>query len=469
MSDAALLNRKERPLITDSVAWFRWSPQLAKLFEFDSRFADQDGNAVTVQLWERDGDFIKLPRAAFPVGVVDERTPGVKCKFPHAPVPRKNQVEVFDQTVAFLRAGQSGIVEAYTGFGKTVLGMYAIHAIGVKTLIITTKDDVYRQWIDAAKQFLQLPDHLIGEIRANRCEVIGPVVCVAMIHSLSKPNKYPPEVLALFDDFGLVIFDEVQRLPADQFQACAAMFKARLRLALSAAFRRKDGKDLVILTNIGPVRVKTKAELMVPKVIIVPTDWKCPRYYQKGEDGQLIADPSGQPRRFVMPHSGGRTSRIEKVLMRDDARSDLIASYIKQAYDKGRTIVVFSTLHEHLLALARACKAAGVPKPDMMFYIHATSKAEKAKRALDLAKTRVAFTTPGMMGEGTDADQLDTCVLAMPRADVMQAVGRIRRTREGKRTALVIDFADYDSPIFTGYAASRLKWYKSIGAEIIQA
>ena len=69
-----------------------------------------------------------------------------------------------------------------------------------------------------------------------------------------------------------------------------------------------------------------------------------------------------------------------------------------------------------------------------------------------------------MMGEGTDIDWLDTCILAMPRAHVIQPVGRIRRACEDKKPPVVIDIIDEDSPVFKNYAKSRAKWYISIGA-----
>ena len=116
-----------------------------------------------------------------------------------------------------------------------MLGYHAAYVVGRKTLVITTKDDIYKQWLEGAKKFLGLPDHLIGEIRGDKCEVNGTAFCVAMIHSLSKDGKYPDWVTK---GFGLVIFDEVHRLPAQQFSTVADKFPALLRLGLSAHAER---------------------------------------------------------------------------------------------------------------------------------------------------------------------------------------------------------------------------------------
>ena len=54
------------------------------------------------------------------------------------------------------REGALTLVGAPPGWGKTVLGFHAAAAIGRKTLVITTKDDIYKQWYDGAKTFLGL-------------------------------------------------------------------------------------------------------------------------------------------------------------------------------------------------------------------------------------------------------------------------------------------------------------------------
>lgn len=451
MTSLASLTRHDRPLITDSDAWYPYSYELAEQYRFKPRFGE------SVMLHKRDGDFIRLPRELCPIGKVDKRTCGKSVTFGKCPSPRPEQVEIFAQTIQFLLDGRSGIVSAYTGWGKTVLGLYVAAQLHVKTLVVTTKDDIYRKWYDDAKRFLDLPDHEVGEIRGNKCEIVDTKFVVAMIQSLSKDGKYTTELQKYFDEFGLVIFDEVQRLPADHFQVAASMFKAKLRLGLSANFKRSDGKELLILAHIGPVRAQTTEELMIPEIIRVSTQWQCPKVYRKNKDGtkDLIS----------FPHEAGRTSQMETNIAQDLQRSNLIAGYFKTCFDKGRKIAAFSTTHEHLMALGAAAVKAGIPKGEIGFYIGSTGKKAIAERDEAIEK-RLVLTTYGMMGEGTDRDDFDTCFLCMPRANVLQPVGRIRRQHEGKRSPVVFDFLDDDSPVFKGYGFGRLKWYVSIKADV---
>ena len=63
------------------------------------------------------------------------------------------------------------------------------------------------------------------------------------------------------------------------------------------------------------------------------------------------------------------------------------------------------------------------------------------------------------LGEGFDVPELDTLVLATPKSDVEQAVGRILR-QKNKNEPIVIDIVDSFS-IFKGQYYKRRKFYKS--------
>ena len=448
LAGIAELMRSDPPLSLGAVAVYPYSKTKEKNYRFQSKFDDE----VLLHRVSPDGKFIFLPRALCPVGPDDARVSGLAVDYPKSPVPRDYQVELFDKTATFLRAGQSGVVCAATGWGKTVLGCHAAYVTGVKTIVITTKEDIYDQWVLAAKTFLGLKPEEIGEIRGDKCEVVGTKFCVALIQSLSKKDKYPAWI---DEEFGLVIFDEVHRVPADQFSEVVYMFRAKLRLGLSATPNRLDGKELVWQAHIGPLRASSKVELLVPKVLLVRSNWSCPRRYLKSGDGL----PDVLVR---MHHEAGKTATIEKIIGADSERNHLIGGLIKDAFDKGRKTVVFSTQHEHLKALQRVCVKLEIPGRMMGFYVGATTKAEKATRERE--KTRpILFTTYSMMSEGTSLDWLDTCILAMPRSHVIQPVGRIRRDYAGKHPPVVIDVMDTDSPVFEGYSKSRAKWYEAIG------
>jgi superfamily II DNA or RNA helicase len=457
MASLSELVRADKPLRTGATAIYPYHPKTERKYRFMSRFDDE----VLLHKVSDCGKFIHLPRALCPSkGEVDNRC-DAWLQYPKGPTPRPNQVELFEEVRSFLKKGLSGIACAYTGWGKTVLGYDAAYSTGQKTLVITTKDDIYQQWIDGAcgqngqPNFLGLSRDEVGEIRGDKMEITGKKFCVAMIHSLSKDGKYPDWIRKAF---GLVIFDECHRVPAEQFQTTVDMFDARLRLGLSATPNRADGKELVVFAHIGPIRAKTEAELMVPKVLRFKSDWKCPMVFRTAKDGSRTV--------CKLPHEPGKTTHIEKMLAKDTFRNRLCADIIMSAYEKGRTIVVFSTLHEHLRNIHQQLdQVYGVKGRHIGYYVGASTKAEQALR--ETAKVKpILLTTFNMMGEGTSIDWIDTGLCAMPRSNVVQPCGRIRREYPDKKPIVWMDIVDNDSPVFQGYARKRMEWYKSIGCTI---
>jgi superfamily II DNA or RNA helicase len=444
------LIRHDDPVRTGALCWYPMSMAITQKYRFVSRYDEE----VLLHQPSADGHAVGLPRALCPVGPNDERVVGRKVLFPCCPAPRPHQEQVFAETIDFLLKGYSGLVRAYTGWGKSVLGVYAAYHVGRPVLVITTKDDIYEQWLGEARDKLSLPPERIGQIRADKCTVKGRDFVVGMIHSLSKPGRYPEWIRG---EFGLVIFDECHRVPADQFQAVAGMFPALLRLGLSATMERADGKELLVQAHIGPVRLETEHQLMVPKVLRFRSDWQCPR--------KLYTMTDGTRKVMRIPHEAGKTTHIEKLLAADPDRNKFLGELVKTAYDKGRKLVVFSTLHEHLQAIQRQAIKAGVKGRDIGWYIGATNKAEEEQRERDKVKP-VLLTTYSMMGEGTNLPWLDCGLQATPRANVEQPAGRIRREYDGKPEPVWMDVVDADSPVFVGYAASRLDWYRKVGCVV---
>lgn len=443
----------EKPLRTGATAVYPYSKALADKYRFRGRFDDED-----VLLHRVDGKYIHLPRGLCPVGEIDMRTDGEAVVFPKAPIPRDYQVELFKEVGELCKQRLSGVVVAMTGWGKTALGFHAAYTMQRKTLVITTKEDIYDQWRERAELFLGLKPHEIGEIRGDKCEVIGTKFCVALIQSMSKADKYPDWIA---EGFGLVIFDECHRVPATQFSAVADMFPAKMRLGLSATPKRADGKEKLLFAHIGPIRATASVEQLVPKVLVFASPWTCPRTVKRDKTTGKLTRPQ-------VPHMAGKTVHIEKTIATNKARNSLVASLIKTAYEKGRSIVVFTSLHVHVEAIKKACVAeCSIPIKDIGVYVGSKNKAEKEQREKDTKKP-IVLTTYKMCGEGTDFPWLDTCILAMPLSNVAQPVGRIRRQFENKRHLIVMDIVDDDSHVFAKYAANRRKWYESIKAEVLE-
>lgn len=429
-----------QPNMVHSASVYPDDPQIRSHF---TRLSSYDEDIVLYKVRNTIGgkSWLWAPREACPMAEVDRRAVGESVNFHLKFEPRnKEQARVIAEASDLLVKDQSFIIRAPTGFGKTAVTMPLIAAVGRKTLIVVTKEDVKIQWRKAVKQFLQLSDNDIGYIQGDICNVVGKKVVIAMIQSACKEGRYPK---GTFSSFGLFIADEVHRLGADQFSQVAWQVPALVRLGLSATPKRKDGKDIIFRSHIGPVRVVTDQIPMVPKIIRVVSDWTPP---------------------YKMKVVAGRTMHVNKAIAGDRARNALMADFISQAYSKGRNVVFFSDLREkHLEPMFDFLRMRGIPARDIGFYVGGLTEHQQ-----DVAKAKqVVLTTYAMCSEATDAPWWDTAVLGTPRSDVVQIVGRITREYPDKNPPVVFDVIDLKPPILQGYAKSRLRFYQELGAEVV--
>jgi hypothetical protein len=402
-----------------------------------------------VSLAMRKGKSLLVPRNLVPFALwygKDHCTDGtvfksfaVNCNF----APRnEDQKRVLGLSSKLLKAGKSHVIEASTGFGKTVIGVALSAFVGLKTLVIVNKRDMMAEWADAFLKFTTLSKKDIGFIQQNVCEYENKSVCIGMIHSLAK-DKYPVE---LYDQFGLVIWDECHHVPADTFKTTGFLFPAARRLGLSATPRRIDGKEFVVEAHIGEVCVKAKLIPVPPKILVQKSTFKLPRVSRNGNT-------------IPMPHEPGKVMHIHKMLARFVPRNKLIAKFVKASYDKGRYTVVMSDLgiDLHLKVLHDCIGGAGVPENEIAYYVGGMKESELEK---SITK-KVVLATYGMTAEATDVPWWSAMVLATPRANVQQAIGRILREYPDKPQPVIFDIVDEDSWVFREYFSKRFKTYTS--------
>jgi hypothetical protein len=334
---------------------------------------------------------------------------------------------------------------------NTYVGAVVAGKLAQKTLIVVTKNDLTTSWRETLTKFMGQSPSSIGHVQQNVLKYENCQFTIAMIHTLVE-REYDQK---FYEAFGLIIFDECHRLGADYFAQACSKFNATHRLGLSATPERSDGKQDLFQAHIGPVMVRGKWVPMSPKVLVKKTGFKLPMAWQRSETGQWVKAPMK-----VVP---GRMAPVTKVLADDYNRNQEIVKFVKSAYDAGRNTVVMSDLIDgHLTPLFHLLAKAGIPGEHIGYY-HGQVKKEN----LEANKLkRVVLATYLMCGEGTNVVQWDTLVLATPRSNVKQPIGRIMRFAEGKKTPVVLELVD-DNEVLKAFHFSRLKQYYSVKAEIV--
>lgn len=356
----------------------------------------------------------------------------IKMEWEHMDIPfignlRPAQKMLYQQTIDQLANSHGGIIKATTGVGKTVLALALASHYKMPTLVIVPTETIMKQWIDAIKKFTGLD---AGIIRQNICEVKA--ITVGMIHSLAFRSSYGIE-----DMFGLVIFDECHTVGAELFSRVAPMFKCMYRIGLSATPRRKDGMDNIFLWHIGKVVATHEAFDISPKIVIV-------NYYsQATSQAGCVWNGDLQLGRY--------TNKIAS----DTKRSEVLSYFIWEAYKKGRHILLLS---DRLKQLDNIYKLLS-PKTGEGVLGYMTGKLKQKDRQILLA-------TYSCAGIGFDKPILDTLILATPRTDIEQAVGRLLRKAVKEHRPTVIDFVDTASPIMVRWGVAREKFYKKCKGEV---
>ena len=418
------------PLSTGAASVYPYSDELAERFVALSRFDDP----YPMHRVFGKGEFIAIPRNLAPVGPNDQRDRGTPYPFVSNFEPRsKAQSRIISESTGLLMKGESFVTQAPTGFGKTWIAQEVIARVGVRTLIVVTKEDLRDEWIKVAGEVLGIKR--VGLIQGDICDR-GAAITVGLVQSLSRFYRYPP---ATFEGIGLTIFDEVHRVAADHFSNTCWILPSMLRWGLSATPKRQDGKEALIKACIGPVRVRTDQATLVPIVYRAKTEMRFPKMTQRP----------------------GRMGHFEKILAANLRRNHYIARFVATCYKRGRRTIIFATTKQHLSNLHAACKKVGIPVEDMAYYIGGLTKQER----LDATEKRVILATYAYTAEATNIPWLDTLVMATPRSDVIQIVGRILREYEGKKQPAILDLED-PLRMWTNYATKREEFYQSVGSDI---
>merc|ERR1711871_564777 len=167
---------------------------------------------------------------------------------------RPNQEIIMNEILPKLEKKDGGLLCLGCGEGKTVLGLYIATAFKVKTLVIVHKTFLLNQWKERAEQFT---DANIGLIRQNKIDIDGKDIVIGMLQSISK-EKYEEN---LFDDFGMVIFDEAHHAPSRYFSRALPIIACKKTLALSATPYRTDKLEKVLFWYFGDILYKAQKKM----------------------------------------------------------------------------------------------------------------------------------------------------------------------------------------------------------------
>jgi hypothetical protein len=270
-----------------------------------------------------------------------------------------------------------------------------------------------------------------------------------MIQTLcSETRKYTSDQ---FNEFGFAIFDECHHLGAEYFSRSLLRIQCRHMLGLSATPERTDGLSKIFLWFLGPIayQIKTRDADETVRVIAyrfessetafkkTPVNWK----------GEVIR--------------ARLLNQIADFKPRTKYLSERLVEFVKE----GRKLLILSDRLGHLNDFETEFKYAGIT--DIGYYIGGLKQ-----KVLDEAeKKAVILATYAMAAEAMNIPALNTVLLATPKSNVEQSIGRILREKKEVRkySPIILDVIDHQHHGCIGQYNKRRKFYKTCGYKVYVA
>lgn len=409
-----------------------------------------------IQCFDEDSDFVMLPIGLeetfieicasynVKVNIVDKRFQGNSIDVAFHGDLREKQMEAVEKLLAV----SNGILHANTAFGKTVTAIAMIAERQINTLIIVDRVSLLEQWRERLSVFLNVSKNEIGVIGGGKKKPTGKID-VAISQSLYRDNR----VSDLVKGYGQIICDECHHVSAVGFEQIMKNSPAKYKYGLTATLKRKDGKERIVLMQLGPVRYKDLSKVtseLEHKVLVQETG----------------IDVDDSKIEFT-------TNELYDYLYVNPIRNAQILMDVKNCLDEKRYPIILTERKEHIELLEKELSSyvkvyklhGGLKKKvreSIMEELHGLPETER----------RVIIATSKYVGEGFDYPILDTLFLTLPiswSGRVKQYAGRLHRDYHEKKEVRIYDYLDSQIDSAMKMYGKRSKGYRSMGYEIIES
>ena len=338
---------------------------------------------------------------------------------------RDYQTAVMDTYLKAIKFGKqeennsegSALIELGCGMGKTVVALKIIEQVKKKTIIFVHKTFLKNQWIERINQYL--PDARIGTIQGQIIDIEDKDIVIGMIQSISM-KSYPD---SLFDDFGFSIYDECHHISSETFSNCLKKCTTLYGLGISATMNRKDGLTPVFKMYLGEIcntvsKKKDEDDVLVKAIDYVVLD--------DNEHNSEDRDFKGNLKYSTM------LSKVSKLNFRCDFIINVIENELK--INKNQQIILLGHQKNLLNYIFKEVEAKNITS--VGYYVGGMKEKD-----LKVSETKqLILATYSMAAEALDIPSLTTLILATPKSDIVQSVGRILRTKH--EHPLIIDIID---------------------------
>jgi hypothetical protein len=328
----------------------------------------------------------------------------------------------------------------FTVTHNTVMALKIISEIRLKTLILVHKEFLMNQWIERIAEFLE--GARVGKIQGPLFDIEDKDIVIGMIQTMHSRDFAP----SAFESFGLTIIDEVHRIGSEEFSKSLFKTITPYMLGISATVDRKDNMTDILYKFIGPkIYSEERAK----------DDPVCVRAIEYRSNNDTLFDATEYDYRGMPKYS----SMIKKV-SEYGPRSDFIVRVLSDLLQENPQNQIMILGHNRsLLEYLHAAVGHRLPNTTVGYYVGGMKQA-------DLQETegrQIVLATYAMAAEALDIKTLSTLIMATPKTDIEQSIGRILRVKHAQ--PIVVDIVD-SHELFKRQFQQRKMFYRKCQYDI---
>ncbi len=381
------------------------------------------------------------------MNIIDKRNKGEKINIKFNGELREEQKQALNGMLKY----ENGILEAPTGFGKTVICCKLIEERNVNTLIITFNLSLLKQWKERLKEFLNIS--LVGQIGDGK-NTLTNKIDVASIKAIYNEGKFNDMV----KNYGMIIIDECHHSSAYTYEAALNMVNAKYVYGVSATPEKENGHTPIIKMQCGDIRYKV--------------DMK--EYNKKLNLSMKVYNRSVHLNFVNKNVTDYKINEIYDLITKDVIRNEKVIKDVKREFEKGKNILVLTERIEHLEYLFTKLSKitdniiiyrGGLGKKVLKKYDELNDNIKKNN------ENKIIIATSSCIGEGFDDSSLEVLFLTMPISSInriVQYTGRLHRKNENKKEIIVYDYVDDNFAMIRNMFLKRKKAYEKVGYEIVE-
>ena len=352
--------------------------------------------------------------------------------------------ELQERAIKTLLGSKACILQLGPGTGKTVISIYAISELKMKTFILVHIKGLIEQWKDRLLQFTNLSEDNIATLSSKtfKEDLKKPIIIATAQTFISLLKRQREEFLNELNDakIGVFVSDECHTTSgAPTFSDCSIFIPAVHTYGLSATPKRSDGNLDIIEYHLGKIVASDDSEgVMDARVTVIVTDYE-------------VDTPKRH--RYLYWAGNFQRARYLNLIKKSNQFQACIKLLLKKVVVECRKTI---------------CVAERIALIDQLHKeLHTDNKSKFYKsEPLEKLQYDTTFATPGKIRDGIDVPFKDCLIMTSPISNIEQMTGRIVRIHPNKLTPIIIDMVDAGCARIRSTFFTRKKFYDKKGWDI---